>query len=238
MELYQYSNIGSRAENEDTGACEQLDEHRAFAIVADGLGGHGGGQEASRTAVKAILQCRQEVSLPDAARITGWLEEANAEILAKRNGPQHMKTTVVVLFLWNNQAIWGHIGDSRLYHFHNGRLADFTLDHSLCQIAVKLGDITRRDIPGHPDRSKILRALGNDQVQPEFHGPVDLAPGDHAFLLCSDGLWERLYEDEILADLHKSATPEQWVQSLRCRAQLRKSTDVDNNTAAAIFLTV
>ena len=67
---------------------------------------------------------------------------------------------------------------------------------------------------------------------------MELAPGAHAFLLCSDGLWERLHEDEILLDLHKSETPEQWLASLKGRAQIRRSTDVDNNTAVAVFVTV
>ena len=65
-----------------------------------------------------------------------------------------------------------------------------------------------------------------------------LEPGQHAFLLCSDGLWERLHEDEILLDLHKSKTPDQWLYNLRCRAEMRKFTEVDNNTAVAVFVTV
>lgn len=236
IELYGYTAVGNRAENEDTGAFDQLGSDKAYAIVADGLGGHGGGKAASQTAVDSLLQCRTAPDLPNPEQITAWLQQANQEILQKRSGPRHMKTTVVALFICGGRAIWAHIGDSRLYHFFNGELADATQDHSVCQIAVKLGEITRKEIPNHPDRSKLLKVLGEQTVAPEIHPAIDLQPGQHAFLLCSDGLWERLQEDEIMLDLHKSATPEEWIYHLRCRAEKRKSTDVDNNTAVAVFL--
>ena len=85
-------------------------------------------------------------------------------------------------------------------------------------------------------RSKLFRVIGDDEIKPQLHAPITLSPGDHAFLLCSDGLWERLLEDEIMLDLHKAATAEEWVYLLRCRAMMRKSTDVDNNTAIAIWI--
>ena len=107
-----------------------------------------------------------------------------------------MKTTAVALYISGSQARWCHIGDSRLYHYYNGELKDYTRDHSVCQVAVRMGEITRREIPGHPDRSKILRALGSERIEPELHPVVTLDKGFHAFLLCSDGLWERLQEDE------------------------------------------
>ena len=237
MKIASYTSLGSRTENEDSGAYQQLGPDRMYAVVCDGLGSHGGGQAASRAAVTQ-LQRMQFTQLPTAQQILEWMQQSNQEILAKRNGPHHMKTTAVALFLHQNRAIWAHIGDSRLYHYHNGRLVDATADHSVCYLAIKLGELTRRDIPNHPDKNKVLKALGEDSIAPEIHEPVTLAPGHHAFLLCSDGLWERLHEDEILLDLHKSQTPDQWLFNLRCRAELRKYTGVDNNTAVAVFVTV
>lgn len=237
IKLASYTAIGSRTENEDTGACEQLGAEQMYAVVCDGLGSHGGGQAASRITVNQLKRMRF-TQLPTAEQIREWMNQSNQEILRKRNGPHHMKTTAVALFVSQNQAIWAHIGDSRLYHYYNGRLADVTADHSVSYLAVKLGDITRRDIPSHPDRNKVLKVLGEDTIAPEIHDPVTLSPGQHAFLLCSDGLWERLHEDEIMLDLHKSQTPDQWLFNLRCRAELRKHTDVDNNTAVAVYLTV
>ncbi len=230
-----YSSIGSRPENEDSFLCKQASPTQLCAAVCDGLGSHGGGQEASRIAVE---QLKALSGLPTAEQIMLWMDRSNREILSRRNGPSHMKTTAVALFVDGDQALWAHIGDSRLYHFHNGRLAGFTEDHSVCYMALRMGEITRREIPTHPDKNKLLRALGDTDIKPEIHKPITLEPGEHAFLLCSDGLWERLQEDEILLDLHKSAEPDQWLYNLRCRAELRKYTDVDNNTAVAAFVNI
>lgn len=233
----QYSALGTRVENEDSVVCEQTGPQQLFAAVCDGLGSHGGGQEASRIAVE-LLKAIHPTQLPTQEGILDWMSQSNQEILRRRNGPRHMKTTAVALFVDKTQAVWAHIGDSRLYHFHNGRLADATEDHSVCNLAVRMGEITRRDIPTHPDRNKLLKVLGEESIAPEIHAPITLEPGEHAFLLCSDGLWERLHEDEILLDLHKSTTPEQWLFELRTRAEMRKYKDVDNNTAVTVFLTV
>lgn len=238
IQIYGYTNIGDRSENEDSFTYEQLSDNCMYATVCDGLGGHGGGKAASQITVNSLAQCRVNYSLPTEEQIRGWLDQANQQILERRNDARHMKTTATALFVQDNTAVWAHIGDSRIYHYYNGDLVDFTKDHSVCQVAVAMGQITRRDIPSHPDRSKLLKVVGENTISPEVHAPVTLEPGQHAFLLCSDGLWERLQEDEIMLDLNKSVSPDQWVFNLRCRAQMRKYSDVDNNTAVAAFLYV
>lgn len=231
-----YTAMGNRPDNQDSAQVGALGRSGLYAIVADGLGGHGGGRQASQIALQALLSCQGLGRLPEAREIVQWMALANREILSARLSPTQMKTTAVCLFLEKNRAIWAHIGDSRLYHFVDGVLKDYTLDHSVCQVAVMLGEITRREIPGHPDRNRLLKVLGDETAAPEVHAPVTLSPGQHAFLLCSDGLWERLVEEEIQLDLHKSPTPDAWLDFLRRRAEKRKSTDVDNNTAIAVFL--
>jgi len=238
IQIDTYTAPGNRRENEDSFWAEQSAPDLAFAAVADGLGGHGGGKAASQIAVQVLSACRAASRLPTREEITRQLNQANQEILARRDGPNHMKTTAVFLAIQDRQAVWAHIGDSRLYHFANGELDHFTQDHSMCQLAVKLGEITRDQIPNHPDRSRLLRVLGETEISPELHGPLELRPGQHAFLLCTDGLWERLAELEIGVDLLKSSTPGQWLDCLRRRAEKRKWTDVDNNTAVAVFLEV
>lgn len=238
IQINTYTAPGNRRENEDTCWAEQTAPGIAFAVVADGLGGHGGGKAASLLAAQTLSACRAAPRLPDREEIARWLDQANQEILSRRDSPDHMKTTAVFLAVQDGRAVWAHIGDSRLYHFDNGELAHFTLDHSMCQLAVKLGEITRDQIPNHPDRSRLLKVLGEEEISPEFHDPVDLRQGRHAFLLCTDGLWERLKETEIGVDLQKSSTPGQWLDYLRRRAEKRKWTDVDNNTAVAVFVEV
>lgn len=238
IQIDTYTAAGDRSGNEDSFWAQQTAPDLAFAVVADGLGGHGGGRTASQIAVQALSACRAAARLPVQEEIAQMMDQANQEILARRSGPNHMKTTAVFLALQGNRAVWAHIGDSRLYHFVNGELTHFTLDHSMCQLAVKLGEITRDQIQNHPDRSRLLKVLGEEEISPEFHEPVELCPGRHAFLLCTDGLWERLAEAEIGVDVQKSNTPGQWLDYLRRRAEKRKWTDVDNNTAVAIFLEV
>lgn len=238
IEICSYSHIGDRPVNEDSYNCGKLTDQRGFAVVADGLGSHGGGEEASRIAVEALSQYRIEDPLPDEQKIRSWMEQANAEILRKRDGAWHMKTTAVALYFAEDQAIWAHTGDSRLYHFHNGNLRDFTKDQSVCQLHVLQGNITRQQIPLHPDRSKLLYVLGEDAIKPQIHKTVTLEKGLHAFLLCTDGLWERLGEEEIMMDLHRVSTAAEWLESLRTRACIRKSEDADNNTAVIVFIEV
>lgn len=237
IERYWYTNSGSRSENEDSCSCFSTRPEQCCAVVCDGLGGHGGGKVASSIGVNALSQWQSDSALPSGDTIFAWMNQANQEILKTRANANHMKTTAVALYICKNRAVWGHIGDSRLYHFYNGNLVDYTEDHSIAQLAVKMGDLrSRREIPAYEGRSKLFRVIGDDAIQPEIHAPIELLPGKHAFLLCSDGLWERLHEDEIMLDLHKAASPEEWVYLLRCRAMLRKSTDVDNNTAIAIWI--
>lgn len=236
-ECYQYTHPGTRHDNEDSSALLCLGPEQYCAVVCDGLAGHGGGKAASALGVQALTQWQPGDELPSRETLLGWMEQANRDILARRVDASQMKTTAVALYLKGNTACWGHIGDSRLYHFHNGDLVDFTEDHSIAQLAIKLGDLpSRREIPGFPGRSKLFRVLGDEEIKPELSHWVTLAPGEHAFLLCSDGLWERLQEDEILLELHKAKSPQEWVFLLRARAQMRKSTDVDNNTAIAIWI--
>ena len=239
IELYGYTDIGSRPENEDSSSYERLGENRFYAAVADGLGGHEDGKAASQIAIRYLTSSWEDTPLlPTAAQLQERLAVANGEILVSRRGADQMKSTIVALYVWENQAIWVHIGDSRLYHYHNGALAHYTRDHSVPQISVQLGEITRNQIPDHPDRSRLLRVLGSEELKPEFAGPIDLAPGQHAFLLCSDGFWEYLQEDELLLDLSKSLTPKQWIDYLRWRGDKRRSPDADNNTAIAAFVEV
>lgn len=238
IDICSYTHIGDRRENEDSFACGKLTDSRGFAVVADGLGSHGGGADASKIAAQALSQYRIEDPLPDEQKIRSWMDQANSEILRKREGSWHMKTTAVALYFAEDQAIWAHTGDSRLYHFYNGNLEDYSVDQSVCQLHVLQGNITRQQIPTHPDRSKLLYVLGEETIKPQIHKQVTLKPGLHAFLLCTDGLWERLWEEEIMLDLHRVYSAQEWLASLRARADIRKFEDVDNNTAVVAFIEV
>lgn len=233
IDKYGYTGQGGRKDNEDSYGIF-AHEKNLCAAAADGLGGHGGGKQASQIVVQSLAPCGQTEEFPTEAEVRQYFQQANDEILRQRMDKAHMKTTAVWLCVSDRQAVWAHIGDSRLYHFCDGELVDHTLDHSVSQMAVALGMIKREEIPGHSDRSRLLRALGEEEFQVEFHRPVYLGRGRHAFLLCTDGFWGTVTEDEILQELKSAQSAEEWVGSLRQKIIDRKGDD--NHTAVGILV--
>ena len=235
MEFAYYSDVGGRRVNEDTVAFVPI-ENGFCALVADGLGGQGNGDTASRTAVSRIADAFRAHPSCAPEDICRYFSDANDAVCEINGGRQNTMTTMVGLFRTPRGAVYAHVGDSRLYHFFNGRIVERTLDHSVPQVAVALGEITEDQIRSHPDRNRILRAIGSaPEVKTETH-TLDLQPGFHAFLLCSDGFWEYVFENEMEVDLAKSSTPDQWLELLRQRRSARAPADADNNSAILIFM--
>lgn len=232
-----YSDIGSRNQNEDNGGIYTYGKN-LVAVVADGLGGQGNGEEASLAAVEELSRCGAAGELPDKRTLKECFRRANETILGRQQNRFHMKTTAVYLCVHEDCAIWAHIGDSRLYHFYQGELCHVTLDHSMSQLAVTLGEIERSEIPGHSGRNRLLRALGCEGMKPEIHEPVKLQPGKHAFLLCTDGFWEYLQEKELAELLSRAKTAQEWLALLHKRIEGQCRENQDNNTAMVIFLEV
>lgn len=229
-----YTDIGGRGCNEDcvrqcTGSGDSL-----CLILADGLGGHGGGDRASDTACRTV--CEGFSGRVSPAVLIDLLQEAHRKIITIQTPLCSMKSTAVALTIGSGRAAWAHVGDSRLYHFVNGKLVFQTRDHSASQIAVMLGDITTDQIRFHEDRSRVLRALGQDGTLNVEAAEEVLAPGRHAYLLCSDGFWEYVLEKEMEEDLRRASDPEDWLRRMRKRLASRIPPDNDNNTAAAVWL--
>lgn len=230
-----YSDIGGRGDNEDSYGYAQ-GRHGAFWVsIADGLGSYGGGRIASEIAVEEARAFFARNSFCSPPELNGLFDAVNRKILQRQSAGVKMRTTAVFMAARGARLIWGHVGDSRMYHYLNGALVRYTIDHSVPQLAVALGEIRRDQIPGHPDRNKLTRALGAEGMKPEIHPPVKLKRGDHAFLLCTDGFWEYVTEDEMNADLLDSRSPGEWLRRMRGRLQQRCGDRNDNNTAVAVF---
>lgn len=233
IQIATYSDIGGRPGNEDAVRFREQGEERLCLVVADGLGGHGGGEQASSAAVEVI--CNGWTGGTDPDELKKLVLEANEKVLSLQTSRCAMKTTVTALTLEPGRAVWAHVGDSRIYHFHNGGLVFQTQDHSAAQIGVMLGEITPDQIRFHEDRSRVLRALGQDgELKVDLH-EEELSPGTHAFLLCSDGFWEYVLEQEMADDLAAASGPEDWLDRMRARLRERVDGDNDNNTAAAVW---
>ncbi|SVE26955.1 uncharacterized protein METZ01_LOCUS479809, partial [marine metagenome] len=131
-----------------------FDVDRGIYVVADGLGGHGGGGEASRIAVNSLTELLRDANF-GAATLQDSILKTNELILTHQKSETHlanMRTTLVVLWIRDDQALWGHIGDSRLYLFFKGKLITQTKDHSVPQALVQAGEIELNDIRHHEDR--------------------------------------------------------------------------------------
>jgi len=236
VKIASYTDQGGREYNEDASRLVQKAEDRLCLMVADGLGGHGGGEQASQAAVKAVAESWS--GRADAKELEALLQAANRDVLALQSILCAMKTTAVVLALDGAKAAWAHVGDSRLYHFQDGRMVSHTKDHSVAQMNVMLGEITEDQIRFHEDRSRVLRALGQDGELKVSLQEKTLGPGRHIFLLCTDGFWEFVLEEEMEEDLKTAKDPAQWLALMRARLMARAPKDNDNNTAATVWLTI
>lgn len=234
IEVASYTDIGGRNQNEDFVRYVFHGEDHLCLVLADGLGGHGGGSQASRLAANTI--CDDWDGVVDCSSLSERIQTANERVLSIQTEQCSMKTTVTVLTLEPGRAVWGHAGDTRLYHFLNGKLVFQTRDHSAAQIGVMLGQITPRQIRFHPDRNRVLRALGQEEELSVETQAQPLSPGKHAFLLCSDGFWEYVLEEEMAMDLAESYDPNDWLSRMRTRLLSKIPENSDNNTAAAVWI--
>lgn len=228
---------GGREQNEDAVGQREIPGGTLF-LLADGLGGHQRGAEASAQVIASM----QDAASPEEEDLEQWLTrsitQANEVLLRlQADSGSNMRSTLVALALTNNKAVWGHVGDSRLYCIRGGRLISFTNDHSVAYAKYKSGEITRAQIGQDEDQSSLLRSLGNPTRNHPDLAVLDSPPqsGD-GFLLCSDGLWEYLYDGEILADFCKSAFAEDWARRLLLRVMGRVQPGNDNLSLITIMV--
>jgi serine/threonine protein phosphatase PrpC len=193
--------IGGRTEQQDASiVLIGSNSQSALAVVADGAGGHQGGREASQKVVeiaRAVFHAAGgKLEKPEAA-LEELCSKSHDAINALGPDPKHApRSTVVAVYLCSGKAHWVHVGDSRLYRLHNGRIIERTRDHTMAQILLEQGEIKDSEVGRHPDRVKLLKALGGEDAMKPSLGSAPLAAGDR-FLLCSDGFWERLKLSEI-----------------------------------------
>jgi len=175
-----------------------------LAVVADGMGGHAAGEVASAKAVEVLEKAYPGMQNTDpGGRLRRALEEANAAIHDQANREAEkrgMGTTCTALLLQDGYAYSAHVGDSRLYLIRNGTIYLMTEDHSAVMELVKSGALTLGEARHHPDKNVITRSLGSREkvevsVWPE---PLRVYAGDR-FILCSDGLYDQVEDDEICA---------------------------------------
>lgn len=196
-----------------------LDAAGRFFVVADGMGGHAGGQEASRLATKTIaahLESNWDGALSSRQILEDALLAANQAIL--KDQQQHperadMGTTAVVVIFRDDVPWCAHIGDSRLYRLRGAKLDQITEDHTWVARALREGELTADQVRFHPWRHVLSQCLGRDDIHQVSTQPIDISVGDR-LLLCSDGLTEELSDPLIAFHLKSIRACNKAVQTL------------------------
>ena len=197
-------------------------------LVCDGMGGHKGGEIASRLAIETISNYFESLSdsynIPE--EIIKSLEAAHTSIILKAKDPElkDMGSTVVLVLVKNGLVYYASLGDSRIYKIQDKAIQQLTTDNSLVQQMVDSNIITKDEAKIHPKKNVITKALGtNDELQPEFYEPFKLQANDR-LILCSDGLTVHVNEEEIF-ELSINNPPQEAAQKLVGLANERGGTD-------------
>ena len=231
IDKYVFSSRGGRERNEDAAFAFSEDDKGIF-IVADGLGGHKDGNVASSSTVEYFRELwlgREEEALTKE-----WIEAAirgaNDNLLSlQKETRSNMRSTLALLLVDGENSFWANVGDSRVYFIRGGELAKITEDHSFAFLKFKSGDIRRADIVRDADQSRLLRSIGDESRNvPDVYENRRPLKKDDAFMLCSDGLWEYLNDDEVMTDYLKSDGAREWAERLLLRAISRIRSGNDN----------
>jgi protein phosphatase len=210
-------------------------------VLADGMGGHVRGEMAATIMLQTMSSMFQQQATPYVKRPERFLEEAflaaHDAILRYQadNGlPESPRTTVVACLVQHNSAIWAHCGDSRLYWLRRGQVLGRTRDHSHIEHLISRGLADPAERASHPDRNKLYNCIGASSLPKiEVSRQASLQPGD-VLMLCSDGLWSMLSDEEITHRL-STQTIVRAVPELIAMATTIAGERSDNTTALAIM---
>ncbi len=194
------SHQGGRAEQQDRWALfTSADGAGLLAVLADGLGGHGGGAQAAQQVIDTARECLAN----QASLFNSDPQEALAQLCQTAHraigaASATARSTVAVVWLHGGRAWWLHVGDSRVYLLRDGARRFRTRDHSAVQLLFDSGEISEAEMATHPFQNRLYRSLGGETSPIAVIGGDQLIPGDR-LILCSDGVWERISDAELWA---------------------------------------
>jgi len=228
----------------DRGLNREINEDSAWIgaqiiAVADGLGGHAGGEVASAIVINGLAKAEKKEFTKESVHdlVIEITAKANGEIAKKiKDSPKlkGMGTTLTSLITTEDKVALIHIGDSRCYQFRDGKLTQLSKDHTLVQELIDQGRLSAEEATTHPQKSLITKALmGNTETEP-FIQLINVEPDD-LFLLCTDGLSSVIDESEISKILREDGLTE--VAAEKLKAAVYKSGAPDNITLVLAKLT-
>ena len=233
-----FTDNGSRRVNEDSfGIAQKADD--LCLIVCDGLGGHGMGDKASNLVKDVFINYfySKEVALDFIPRTFEMAQLLLSEEQQKHQAINKMRTTATVLIKTGTGFYAGHIGDTRLYAFLDGRIVYQTVDHSVPQMLALAGRIEPEEIRHHPERNVLLRALGTEWEKPMYEiEKLDPKTDYDAFLLCSDGFWEYIDENKMSSLQMGAHNTNEWLNTMIEEVKANGFNHImDNFTAIAVM---
>jgi serine/threonine protein phosphatase PrpC len=236
--IYQDSRQGPRQYNQDRVAYS-YSKDALLTVLADGMGGHRNGEVAAQFAIEVLTESFQRMARPTLTDPVKFLDQHICQVheaidrhALLSDMPEPPRTTIVTALVQHDALYCAHAGDSRLYHFRNGQLLFRTEDHSKVQMLYSKGKISKEEMLTHPERNKVYSCVGGDeQPQIEIAPARELQDGD-IVLLCTDGLWTLLEEEEIAAILQNGPVTDT-VPVLFDLAESRADQSGDNMSAVA-----
>ncbi|MGJ8620646.1 MAG: PP2C family protein-serine/threonine phosphatase [Methylophilaceae bacterium] len=238
--IYQNSRQGPRPYNQDRLAYS-YSKDSLLLVLADGMGGHRHGEVAAQLAIKTLTDAFQRLAKPllnsPAKFLTDHIQQVHdmiENVTQSENLVESPRTTIVVAVIQRGYLYCAHVGDSRLYHFRGNYLLYRTEDHSIVQSLYKKGMISKEEMSTHPYRNKIYNCVGGETPpQIDLSDRIELAEGD-TILLCTDGLWGCLSDNEIKAILNENIDVSSATKTLMDAAENAADDHGDNLSAIAV----
>lgn len=242
VEHAELSLIGAREENQDRIAVA-VEQEVALIAAFDGMGGHADGARAAELARTALLtrfaaQAHPLVDPLAFLHITLGAIHAEMVGIGLHMPLEHRpRATGAVCLVQDGTAWWVHVGDSRIYHLRGGKVIRRTRDHSHVELLVQEGLISSQQAQSHPMRNYVETCLGGDPLLPEMlvGRCIRVQAGD-VLLVCSDGFWANLLDEDIAASLYSGAPLKNALQALTEFAVKRGGPGADNSSVAALRL--
>jgi len=239
LQITQLNRLGNRETNEDRLVVVER-QQSVLMVVADGMGGHRGGDIAAQIFVDTLENFFRKVSLP-LSNPKLFLDKAiNAahKIIGEEAKKSKLKidprTTCVACILQGQSAYWAHVGDSRLYLIRDNKIIARTIDHSYVEDLFRQGLISEADMLTHPKRSYLTQCIGgSDHVPNISYGNMKTLEKQDIFILCSDGFWTAINQ-QSLRDIANQPDLEKAINNLATLAESSSYPQSDNISAIAL----
>jgi PPM family protein phosphatase len=241
VEQSQVSLVGARETNQDRIGIE-VTPHAVLVVVCDGMGGHSDGERAATIGERVFRERFREATKPlldPMGFLNMSLAEAHARVVefgGEVAFEARPRATCAACVIQDGAAYWAHAGDSRVYHFRGGRVVRRTRDHSHVELLLREGLIDADEIHGHPMRNFVESCIGGEALIPEMSLGLreSLSPGD-TIMLCSDGLWSQVPDEDLARILGNPQMPlPAALSALAERAVQSAGAAADNTSAVAV----